>query len=159
MSLNTDITPFFTKTACDEPIIPANGSLHSTSRSRYPNGKYPKRTEVIFQYQTGNGTALRHRFCKDGKWTRLTPLNGINNRLCNNQSIQAIICEVSSNDIKIFAQDTQCWTTKNINRILCKVAIYFFVVVDDDDDDDDDDENNLSLKNYLFHGRSTNNLL
>ena len=69
--------------------------------------------------------------------------------LFNNQSIQAKICEVSSNDIKIFAQDTQCWTMENINQILCKLAIYFF-------DDDDDD---LSMQNYLFHSRSTTNLL
>ena len=144
---------FFHQTACDEPIIPANGSLHSTSKSSIPNGKYPKLTEVIFQYQTGNGTALRHSFCKDGNWTRLTPLNGINNRLFNNQSIQAKICEVSSNDIKFFAQDTQCWTIKNINGILCKLAIYFFV------DNDDDDEANLSLQNYLFHSRPTVKLL
>ena len=81
----------FFQTACDEPDIPTNGSLHSISKFRYPNGKYPERAEAIFQYHTRNETAFHHGFCKDGRWTKLVTLNGTNNRLLNHQSIQTEI--------------------------------------------------------------------
>ena len=115
------IINFFHQTACDEPDIPGNGSLHSTSRSRYPNGNYPKHTEAIFQYQTGNGTALLHSFCKDGNWTGPMYLNGINSSPFNHQSIPTKTCEVSPNYIKIIALDPECWSMRKTNQILCKI--------------------------------------
>ena len=91
---------FFHPATCGQPDIQPNALL--IYKKGIIRGKiFLEDSNVIFVYSSNNGKAYFRSFCQNGNWTAPIPIKGINNRLFNYHSIQAKICEVSDNHIKI----------------------------------------------------------
>ena len=98
--LLTPLSLLFHPATCGQPDIPPNALL--TYKKGIIRGNiFLEDSEVLFVYSTSDGKAYLHSFCQNGNWTEPIPINGINNRLFNHHSLQATICKVSDNHIKI----------------------------------------------------------
>ena len=68
----------FHQATCGNPDILTNQSLYSITRMKNSYGEYPTGTKALFICDIGREIGLCQSFSKDGNWSEVLPITGIN---------------------------------------------------------------------------------